>query len=68
MHVSVGYSRRNWRCNQNVTQSLTQLHVAQICNILYEKSNKIPIGTPDKENTSGKTQKNGTEKSEIVVR
>ena len=37
-------------------------------NILYEKSNKIPIGTPDKENTSGKTQKNGTEKSEIVVR
>lgn len=29
MHVSVGYSRRNWRCNLNVTQSLTQLHVAQ---------------------------------------
>lgn len=29
MHVSVGYSRRNWRCNLDVTQSLTQLHVAQ---------------------------------------
>ena len=34
MHVSVGYSRRNWRCNQNVTQSLTQLHVARIDNTL----------------------------------
>ena len=32
MHVSVGYSRRNWRRNQNVTQSLTQLHVARIYN------------------------------------
>ena len=39
MHVSVGYSRRNWRCNLNVTQSLTQLHVAQIYYTLRELSN-----------------------------
>lgn len=36
MHVSVGYSRRNWRCNLDVTQSLTQLHVAQTIDKLSE--------------------------------
>ena len=33
MHRVRRLPRRNWRCNLDVTQSLTQLHVAQICYI-----------------------------------
>ena len=36
MQVCVGYSRRNWRCNLDVTQSLTQLHVAQTTLYTFE--------------------------------